>query len=179
MGYGLLAALIERYDGEGYDDLVAQKIDQTLGMMDTRSSLSPEEQTRLAHGYLMDGTPASETVDQGVSLGAGGLRSTTQDLARFLVANMDLSSSPLGSAFRITQQSFADGGSPTDQMGLAWNLMGAGLASEVISKDGGTAGYNSLIWFTQDRRVGFVALTNSPGLYDLTPSIINILQHYP
>ncbi len=179
LGYGLLAVLIERYTGEVYDDLVAQKIGNVLGMTDTRSSLSPEEQTRLAVGYLMDGTPAPETVDQGESLGAGGLRSTTQDLAKFLVANMDLSSSPLGSVFKTTQQSFADGDSPADQMGLAWNLIDAGLSSEVISKDGGTAGYNSFIWFTQDRRVGFVALTNSPGLYDLTPSIINILQHYP
>jgi len=98
LGYSLLAALIERTDGEGYDDLIAQKIANVLGMTDTRSSLSLEEQPRLAQGYLKDGTPAPESVDQGVSLGAGGLRSTTQDLAKFLVANMDWSSSPLGSA---------------------------------------------------------------------------------
>ncbi len=178
-GYSLLAALIERYEGQAYDDLVTQQIAKVLDMPDTRSRLTPKEQTRLAQGYLADGTPAPATVDQGEALGAGGLRSTTQDLAKYLVANMDLNSSPLGSVFKTTQQSFADGTSSSDQMGLAWNLIGAGLSSEVISKDGGTAGYNSLIWFTQDRRVGFVALTNSPGLYDLTPSIINILQHAP
>ena len=178
LGYGLLTALIERTEGEAYDDLVADKIDQVLSLRDTRSALSPEEQTRLAQGYLMDGTPAPKTIAQGVSLGAGGVRSTTQDLAKFLVANMDWSSSPLGPVFQTTQQSFADGDSPTDQMGLAWNLISTDPSSEVISKDGGTAGYSSSIWFTHDRRVGFVALTNSPGLYDLTPSIISILRNY-
>ncbi len=133
---------------------------------------------RLAYGYLDDGTPAPETVDEGVALGAGGLRSTTEDLAKFLAANMDLNSSPLGPIFDITQQSDADGIRPEDRMGLAWNLIDAGLSSEAISKDGGTAGYSSLIWFTQDRRIGFVALTNSPGLSDLTPTIISILQNY-
>ncbi len=177
-GYGLLAALIERYNGKSYDDLVEQQISRVLRLTDTRSSLTAEEQTRLAIGYLADGTPSPETVDQGESLGAGGLRSTTQDLAKYLAANMDLNSSPLGSVFKITQESFANGDVPTNQMGLGWNLIDAGLSSEVISKDGGTAGYNSFIWFTQDRRIGFVALTNSPGLYDLTPTIINLLQNY-
>jgi len=148
-----------------------------LGMNDTSITLSESQKNRLTQGYslLLDfdlfGIPlAAKNWDMGVFAGAGGIRSSMNDMLTFLAANMGVEENPIQSAvassleprFTVNERI---------QLGLAWHLIRLADGSDTLAvHDGGTGGYRSLIAFLRDRKIGVVVLSNSdadvndPGL---------------
>ena len=174
LGMGLLGHLLALHNGTTYEDLVVELITDELGMADTRISLTPEMQARLATGHDEDG-PVSNW-DIPTLAGAGALRSTTRDMITFLAANMGLQQSHLHSAMQTTHQSRIDAGDPALHIGLGWHIRTIG-EREIIWHNGGTGGYRSIVGFVQDEERGVVILTNTTqeldeiGLHLLDPSI--------
>src|SRR5678815_214117 len=93
--FALLGLAMSRAMGASYDDLVAREITGPLGMVDTQVQLSTEQKPRQAQNYTMEGQPFPLRPVSAFAP-AGDLLSTTPDLMKFLIANMDLASSPLG-----------------------------------------------------------------------------------
>jgi CubicO group peptidase (beta-lactamase class C family) len=90
VGMGLLGmALTHRAKVRNYDELIRRRIADPLGLKDTRVTLSAGQRARFAQGHDDDGGPTSawdfETME-----GFAALRSTANDLARFLAANFGL-----------------------------------------------------------------------------------------
>lgn len=159
LGFGLLGQGLARRAGRTYESLVEARICEPLGMKDTRITLTPEMEQRLAAGHSSDLVTVSRW-DIPALAGAGALRSSANDMLKFLAAAMGYSHSGLDPAFkamlsvkRPTGQAFID-----TAMGWAIDTRGGG---EIIWKNGGTGGYRTFIGYAPRTGVGIVALSNA------------------
>jgi CubicO group peptidase (beta-lactamase class C family) len=89
IGYAALGRLIEVCSGKTYEEFLAERLFQPLGMKDTCFFLSAEKQSRLAAMYSLDAAGKlvreSWPPDPAVKVPApeGGAKSTAGDMARF------------------------------------------------------------------------------------------------
>jgi D-alanyl-D-alanine-carboxypeptidase/D-alanyl-D-alanine-endopeptidase len=157
LGMGLLGHILSLHSGMSYEELVVQRITNELGMPDTRVTLTPEMQSRLATGYR-EGEPFP-LWDIPTLAGAGALRSTVQDMLTFLAANIGLTESRLYAAMQLTHEPRFPVGS-TMQVGLAWHMSQKGKI-QIIEHHGATGGYWGFAGFSYDTKTGVVVLTNS------------------
>ena len=169
LGMGLAGHLLALKAGTNYESSVIKRICAPLKMDSTRITLSPELKSRLATGHSSSGKPVSNWEIPALP-GCGALRSSVNDLLKFLAANMGEPASPLSAAMAKThvprREAFAG-----QQIGLAWHI---NTASQVWH-NGETGGYHSFIGFDKQAHRGVVVLANSEndidqlGLYVLTP----------
>jgi len=160
VGISLLGHILERASGKSYEWLLQERICSPLGMKSTRVSLTPSMRRRLAQGYNQQLEPVTpKSFDVGRS--SGGLYSTVDDMMDYLAANMGLVDAPIVPALVKAQQPFRKvPGKEGAFMGLAWHVKKVGNR-EIISKNGGLAGFQSFIAFSRSERTGIVALANT------------------
>ncbi len=174
-GFALLGDMLARQANTDYGTLEYQSVSQPLGLPDTTEGLNADQQDRLAQGYTYDGSPADYFPQAGAMSGAGYLHSTLADMTRFLVENMQLDASPLGSAVGMAQGLQAAGSNPGTGVGLGWEIDQLGTTGERLYKGGATRAFTSYISFTRDGRVGFVLLANGMYVDGLVPHMLGIL----
>jgi D-alanyl-D-alanine-carboxypeptidase/D-alanyl-D-alanine-endopeptidase len=156
VGSALLGNALARRAGVDYETLIAQRITGPLSMSSTRVTLTPDLKPRLAvgHGYVTkEAVPPFET---DAYAPAGALRSTANDLLRFLPANLGYGEAPLAPAI-VAMRSVHRG-----PMLLGWGTITL-EGSEIVHHNGGTVGMNSFIGFDPKTRVGVVVLSNTGG----------------
>jgi len=159
LGMGLLGHLLALKTGKDYETLVTERICKPLGMGDTRIALSPEMKKRLATGYDAEGNPTANW-DLPTLAGAGALRSTANDLLKFLAANFGSGGTELSAAMRKTHSAHAETPMSNVKIALGWHVHVADGA-EIFWHDGGTGGYRSFIGFDPKNKLGVVVLGNS------------------
>jgi hypothetical protein len=151
---------------------VKKRITEPLGMNSTGIKLSPELRTRLAQGHDAVGRPASNW-DLPALAGAGALRSTVNDLLRFVAANLGLMKTPLGPVLQKTHGARQNAGDPDVSVGLGWHISRK-HDSEIVWHNGGTGGYRSFLGFDKAKGVGVVVLSNSEnGIDDIGLHLLN------
>ncbi|WP_218124329.1 serine hydrolase [Nitrosospira multiformis] len=158
LGYALLAQALTWRAGADYETLVRNRIFTPLGMKSTAIILSPEMKARLAAGHNL----ASEAVpnwDLTTFAGAGGLRSTANDLLTFLEMALGIKQTPLAPALDATLAVRRPTGMHSE-WGLGWGIMKSG-EDEMIWHNGVTGGYTSFIGFLMKEKVGVVVLSNT------------------
>jgi len=166
LGVGLLGHVLARKAGITYEELVTKRILEPLDMRDTAITLSAPMRARLAPGHDASGAPV-ETWDLPVLAGAGALRSTANDMLKFLAANLDAGDGPLPSALRETHKVRRPTGMPQLEIGLGWHVFHR-FGSDLVWHNGGTGGYHSWIGFLAARKVGVVVLSaSSPDIDDI------------
>jgi len=164
LAVGLEGHILALKAGTSYEALVLQRICRPLGMTNTQITLSPELKTRLAAGHNSAGQPVANW-DLPTLAGAGALRSTANDLLKFLAVNLGLVKSDLWPAMKATHTARHSAGSPDMDIGLGWHISkkyGAGL----IWHNGGTGGYHSFLGFDPNQKRGIVVLANSARRID-------------
>jgi CubicO group peptidase (beta-lactamase class C family) len=162
--YGLLGHALSRRGKASYEDLVVERVARPLGMGDTRIRLTPGMTQRLAPPFDAHLKPA-HAWDFAAVPAAGALRSTANDMLKFLAAQLDL---PVGTdvpdalrrAIAATQQPRADTDSPYMRVGLGWHVS----KYNVHWHNGQTGGYHSFIAFDKKAGVGVVLLTNTASM---------------
>jgi CubicO group peptidase (beta-lactamase class C family) len=159
LGVGLLGHILALRSGTDYETLVRTRISKPLKMDSTSIKLTPEMQARLATGHDAARRPNANW-DLPTLAGAGALRSTVNDMLKFVAANMGLKKSPLLAAMQKTHQSQRDTGVPDLEIGLGWHILKT-FGAEIVFHNGGTGGYHSFIGFDSKRRKGVVVLSNS------------------
>jgi serine-type D-Ala-D-Ala carboxypeptidase/endopeptidase len=160
LGMGLLGITLSHRAGTSYAELVQRRVLDPLKMTDTRIALTPSMRERLALGHDAKGNVVSNWDIAGLE-GAGALRSTVTDMVKYLAANMDLTSRPLGPTLATTHTKRHDAGSPNLNLGLAWHILTTPFGGEIVWHNGGTGGYRTFTGFDPVRHVGVVVLTNS------------------
>src|SRR5580704_16916569 len=133
-----------------YETLVRSRITRPLGMSSTTMSLSPALKARLAVGHGATLQPVANW-DLPTLAGAGALRSTANDLLKFLAVNLGLVKSDLWPAMKARHTARHSAGSPDMDIGLGWHISkkyGAGL----IWHNGGTGGYHSFLGFDPNQK---------------------------
>jgi serine-type D-Ala-D-Ala carboxypeptidase/endopeptidase len=164
IGVGLLGHALSRRAGTSYEALVTERILEPLGMANTRIVLRPEDRARLAPGHSPSGMPVPNW-DLDALAGAGALRSSTDDMLKFLEANINPPENRVGRAIRAAQTprvTFND----TMRVGLLWLTQKTMFGRTVVWHNGGTAGYRTFIGFDPERRVGVVVLSNRSNSVD-------------
>ena len=164
LGMGLLAYALALKVYKPYEALVVERILKPLRMDDTRITLTPGMKERLAAGHNDSGAVVPNWDFQALA-GAGALRSTANDMLRFVTASLDSNDTPLNIAMRVSQAPRRAAAGPGSQIGLAWHRFKTS-DSEIVMHNGGTGGYRSFVGFDPARRTGVVVLSNSTGDID-------------
>ena len=166
LGFGLLGHVLALRAGMSYEELVASRICAPLGMESTRITLSSAMKERLARGHNTSLEPVANW-DIPTLAGAGALRSTANDLFKFLEMCLGNTPSPLSPAMAMTLGERH----PTDrtrvEVAHGW-FLSTSFGDEIAWKDGGTGGYASFIGFSTKTRRASILLSNTA---DYSPNL--------
>jgi CubicO group peptidase (beta-lactamase class C family) len=164
LGAGLLGHALALRAGKTYEALVTERILTPLGMTSTRIVLSADDRARLAPGHNAAGREVPNW-DLTALAGAGALRSSVDDLLKFVAANLRPPENILGRAIRASHAPRATM-SETAKIGLHWIETTTRFGRTVVWHNGGTAGYRTFAGFDPDRDVGVVVLSNRSNSVD-------------
>jgi CubicO group peptidase (beta-lactamase class C family) len=141
-------------------------------MDSTRITLTPELKARLAPGHNAAGAEVANW-DLPTLAGAGAIRSTANDMLKYLAANLGLPKCPLTATMAETHKPRAPAGKPEMSIGLAWHIRKQ-YGSEIVWHNGGTGGYHSFIGFEPKQQQAVVVLANSEtSIDDLALHLLN------
>jgi serine-type D-Ala-D-Ala carboxypeptidase/endopeptidase len=177
-GMGLLGHVISLKAGMDYESLVVERICRPLDMQSTRITLTPELKNHLAIGHDKSGKPVGNWNFQ-VLAGTGAIRSTANDMLKYVAANLGLTQSNLTPLMEKTHvirhrdsPDFGNTAMPWVDQGV-YNPPGM----ELLGHAGGTAGYSAFIGFDKHNRRGVVVLANQQGRFSSSSIGWRILQH--
>jgi CubicO group peptidase (beta-lactamase class C family) len=164
LGVGLLGHVLALRAGKSYEQLLKERILDPLGMNDTRITLTPSMKQRMAQGFDAAGTP-THTWDLPTLAGAGALKSTANDMVKFLAANLDSTSTSIGKILASAKIARHDADRPGNSIGLAWHIVDV-FGTTATWHNGGTAGFRTFIGMDDVRHRGVIVLTNSANTPD-------------
>jgi CubicO group peptidase (beta-lactamase class C family) len=153
--FGLLGYVLAQLEHTTYGALTDKEILNPLGMTMSGAVLNDAMRARLAPGHDYTGKAANQ-LDTDALVGAGAVRSTANDMLRYLKANMGIDPSPLAAPMKLAQQPRSDM-SKAIRIGLAWMTTDRGI----VWHNGMNAGHRSFLGFTVDGRRGVVILAST------------------
>jgi CubicO group peptidase (beta-lactamase class C family) len=159
VGFGLLGHILALQTGTSYEQLILDRICRPLQMKDTRISMSPEQSSRHADGHNSTGQKIPTRELPVVYWPAGALRSTLNDMLKFLKVNIAPDQCKLGKAIMITHEPHVPS-IPHTRTGLAWNITSTGV-STVIWHEGQIQSHYAFIGLDREQGVGAVILASS------------------
>ena len=164
VGVGLLGHVLTLVGGADYETLVVSHIDKPLGMDNTRVKLTPAMQAHLAKGHDANGKLVMNW-DLLSLAGAGALRSSVNDMLKFVAANMGVTKTNLYPTLEKTQLKRKETGTADLSIAMGWHILSR-FGTEIVWHNGGTGGYHSFIGFNKAKRLGVVVLSNSANDID-------------
>ena len=173
-GYGLLGYALALRAGQTWEQALLSRVLLPLGLHSTRQTLTPDMRRHLVPGHDKAGREVPGWEFNSLP-GVGALKSSVNDLIRYLDASLSPPSTALGRALASTQLPRRQAFSAKTQSGLGW-FIGIPINSHLIFHGGSTPGYNSFVGFDPSRRVAAVVLANSDtdildiGLHLLDPA---------
>jgi CubicO group peptidase (beta-lactamase class C family) len=159
LGFGLLGHAVALKTGTSFEQLVLDRICKPLQMKDTRIRMSPEQSARHAGGYNSTGQKIPTRELPIVYWSAGALRSTLNDMLKFLKANTVPDKSKLAKAIKMTHEPHLPS-IPHTRTALAWNVTSTGV-STVIWHEGQIQSHYAFIGLDIEQGVGTVILSSS------------------
>jgi len=168
LGMALLGIIEEKAYGKSFEELITQYICKPLEMNDTKITVT--DTARFAKGYDDKGN-LTPYWDLGDLSGAGGIRSTTEDMMKYARANLE----ETNLAMKLAHQStFND---RKNNVALAWHLTTTKKGNELIWHNGRTAGFSSFCGLIKSKDVAVVVLGNSGNPVDqIAIGILKLLQ---
>lgn len=168
-GMALLGLVLEEVYGKSFEELVQEKICTHNDMQNTKVRLSAEEEKMCAQGYNSQGLATSHW-DLGVFNAAGGLRSNTSDMIKFLDYNLkeDDKTTLLSHVPTFTGRLTVSPG---------WFIKKTKSSNTLIWHNGGTEGFRSFVGFINEKKCSVVVLSNSAMDVDyIAIAILDFLQ---
>ena len=155
LGMGLLATLLDNQ--KTFSQLIEEGITRPLMMNQTFLNTPDNKLPHVAQGYSANIPVKAWTwTDQSVMAGAGGLISNTEDMIKYLIANLN-ESGPLGKSLAMTHQPRHDAGGANMEIGMGWHI----LNKTIVWHNGGTGGFRTFAGFNAKTKTAVVVLTNS------------------
>lgn len=153
VGFGLLGHALARKNGGTYQDLLHTRVFAPLGM--TASSADGHPDPNLAIGHDADGNEASAWKMDALA-GAGQVRSTARDMAKYLGAQL-ASSGPLSAAIALSHEKrHALDPAASGDIALGWHVSPLG----VVWHNGETAGAHSFVACDLQKHVAIAVLAS-------------------
>ena len=163
LGFGLLGHVLALRAGQSYEELVVSRICAPLGLDDTRITLTPSMHSRLAPGHdtSLRPVPGWEFL---CLAGAGALRSTANDLLRFLEACQGRRETSLAAALASLLDVRRQADQPRTYAAGGWFVRTTD-GDEVVVKDGGTGGYATYAGYSTRTGIAVVLLANTASYH--------------
>ncbi|MEO8018473.1 MAG: serine hydrolase domain-containing protein [Pseudomonadota bacterium] len=150
-GAALAAYILERIYREPYESLVTKNIATPLGMHRTTITLTPRQAAHRTRGFHGDGQLMPDTPD--VLLGAGGIKSSVNDMLRYIAWQIR-ESDP---AVKLSHVPYVTAGNYA--AGLNWQMLSA-PGKRVIWQTGNIEGFHTYCIVEPELKLGLVALFN-------------------
>ncbi|HEY1056978.1 MAG TPA: serine hydrolase, partial [Emticicia sp.] len=154
---GLLGHILALQNHTSYEKLLKERITKPLKMKHTFITISPEQAPNFAQGYNEKGEPVSAWALNTLE-GAGGIRSTVNDLVKYINAQMNKTPEKLQKAIDLTHQVTFEKGQT--KVGLGWHT-GKMKEQTIFQHSGGTGGFRTLVTFDKENKIGVVVLSNT------------------
>ena len=165
LGMGILGNILANIDQISYEAMIQKRILQPLGM--TNTFIDDADKTMIT-GHNGYGEPTSPW-DLPTYAGAGALRSNTEDMMKYLIANIE-KESPF-SETHVARASYEDG----VEIGLAWGIRKYNDGDLILhSHSGGTGGFRTSIVFAKEQEIGVIVMGNS--IQDVSEIALRTLQ---
>jgi CubicO group peptidase (beta-lactamase class C family) len=179
LGMSLLGHVLERVSKTNFESLALDRICRPLHMDNTYVTPPPALKSRMAVGHDDKGKRAPD-FDLQAMAPAGALRSTVNDLLKYLAAEIDLTNSPLS---RLMQQSQVIRHTDSPDFGktaMPWVGQNAfnPPGTELLGHGGGTLGSATFIGIDKMQRRAVVVLSNQRYCHSSTVGW-TILQGLP
>lgn len=152
---GMLGTLLADRAKVDYEKLMRDRLAVPLHMDDTVVTLSDSQRKRLAPGHR--GGLRVPNWDLASLAGAGGIRSTVNDLLKLAAAQMEPEKSPLRGPLANVSQRRKDIAGTGLGMGLGWHIAGD---KSTRFHNGQTGGYSSAIFVSAAMKKSVVVLAN-------------------
>ena len=164
-GFATLGQIVEDVSEMPLERYFRQRIFEPLGMADTDLVRSDRVASHLATGYVLGRRGAQVVPDRDwIGAGAGGIYSTTRDIARFAAAVMGGGANEHGSVLQpATLATMFEPHYRPDPRVPGWGLgffSGQAGGHLVVGHDGILPGFNSTLLVAPDDGVAIVAFTN-------------------
>ena len=170
-GFDLLGAALANAGGRPYADLLKRRVLDPLDMKDTVVNLRPGDEARVMQGHNFDGSPMAAAHTPTSIECAGGLRSTANDMARWMKWHLDrfattdrdlrlLDHSAYLYRDGLTAVVGLDDAGPMDAMGLGWVINMPAANWPLIQKSGGLQGIFAYLAIAPTRGVAAFFVMN-------------------
>jgi len=176
MGYNVASMAMDAALGISWKDILAQEIFEPVGMHSTTAYRSAVDEDRLAmpYGWEPDGWERQDYAKDDSNMhAAGGVMTTTADLARWLIVNLNegriddrqvLPTAVVAEAHTaVAENDDAWGPFSRDGYGLGWHV-GVFDGSRQLHHFGGFTGFHTHVSFMPDERIGVAVLVNDSRL---------------
>jgi CubicO group peptidase (beta-lactamase class C family) len=168
---GLLGHALSLSSNKEFEDLLIEKITSKLEMKDTRVNLTDDMKDRFADAHIRDKKVPHWDID--FLQGAGGIKSSAKDLARFIEANLGFYQSELFEVLKSALKDRYPQDLPYLDVGLEWNLAYK-YTPEIVYHGGIVGGQQVFIGFCPDKEIGVVIVSNSAAnISDIGKNILN------
>jgi CubicO group peptidase (beta-lactamase class C family) len=161
LGLMLLGHVLVLKTGTNYEALVRERICRPLGMDSTWITPPAELRARLATSHNQENRAAGgDLADRLAPLpGSGAIRSSVNDLLKYVAANLGLKPSPLTALMETTHAVRVPRGFEDADVALPWWIRHRDGA-DLITHGGTTWGHEAFIGFDKQARRGVVVLAN-------------------
>ena len=158
LGLGLLGDALAEKAGGRYAEVLAERVFKPLGMSDSAVVATPAMQERLAAPHTSGGEPSSFWDFQALA-GAGGVKSTANDVLKLVAASLAPENVSLGPAlalaWRVHQTPLKEGDLAS---GLGWFVAQDG---QTRWHNGQTGGFYSIVLANRELDIAVVVLANT------------------
>lgn len=163
LGAGLLGYTLSKIEKSDYQTLLKSRITTKYNMNRTTTDRT-EIDNDLVPGR--NGGTIVPNWDLAILMGAGGIVSSTEDLAKFALAQFDTSNKEM----LLTRTKTFDMKEDTS-IGLGWFIYRTETGKTIHTHDGGTGGYTSSMLIDCENKNGVVLLSNISALGQGTEKI--------
>jgi len=180
-GMGLVGHVLGLVDETSYETVLHRDVFDVLEMNNSSLFLTSSQLSNQALGHNRDNQIVPFFTANDIFQGAGMIKSTLNDMFKYLEANMGLTDTPLREAIDLTHQTVMHQGSLGDQ-GMAWWILDLDDGQKVIYFAGDTNGHSAYIAFNKSESIGAIILLNS-SMHDNTnldmgPEIMKAISKY-
>lgn len=158
---GLLGHILSLRAKMSLDQLLITRILKPLGMNDTSFALPDAKKLRHAQGLNQDNNPTSNWFWEALA-GAGALRTTTADMAKFIAANLGLTKTSLFESLVEARKMLRQGPDKSVKIGLCWHNFDV-FGTEVFWHNGATYGFSSYLAIAPNKKKGLFLVRNWGG----------------
>ncbi|HEX7264944.1 MAG TPA: serine hydrolase domain-containing protein [Candidatus Dormibacteraeota bacterium] len=182
-GFATLGQIVEDISGQSLDRYMRERIFEPLGMANTDLVRSDRVESQLAKGYnRRDGARPVPDYNL-IPVGAGGIYSTSKDMARYMAALLGGGANEHGRVLKpaTVATMFQPHYQPDPRLaGIGLGFFRTNLGGHrTVEHDGLLPGFDSQIFLAPNDGIGVMAFANGPGhgLHWLTPEVAGVMRH--